>query len=106
MYNIMSDSSNKPEDNSAYKLETTEVIKRAFKYLIEGLVIAIAAKYIPKQELKLNEILMIAITGAAVFAILDLFAPAVGQGARQGAGFIIGAKTFGLALPTAAVPML
>ena len=33
---------------------------------------------------------MIALTAAAVFAVLDNFAPNVGSGARQGAGFGIG----------------
>jgi len=64
-------------EDITYAVDSTEVIKRIFKYLIEALVIAIAAKYIPKQELKLNEIIMIAITGAAVFAILDLYSPTV-----------------------------
>ena len=60
------------------------------KYLLEGLAVAAAAYYIPQKTANLQEIGMIAVTAAAMFAILDLFAPAVSSGARQGAGFGIG----------------
>ena len=38
-----------------------------------------------------EEVLMIALTAAATFALLDMYAPSVGATARQGAGFGIGA---------------
>ena len=60
------------------------------KYLVEGLAVAAAAFYIPKKTSNLKEIAMIAVTAAAVFAILDQFTPTVSAGARQGAGFGIG----------------
>lgn len=60
------------------------------KYVLEGAAVAAAAFYIPSRKSDLKEVLMIALTAAAVFAVLDNFAPNVGSGARQGAGFGIG----------------
>lgn len=61
-----------------------------FKYLLQGLGVALAAYYIPRKNMSMREILMIAITAAATFVLLDTFAPSVGAGARQGTGFGIG----------------
>ena len=72
-----------------------EVLKRAVKYLIEGTAVAVAAFFIPKNQPKLEEVMMIAITAAATFALLDLYAPSVSGYARQGAGFGIGANLVG-----------
>jgi len=72
-----------------------EVVKRAVKYLVEGLAVALAAYYIPRKQMNLQEIAMIAVTAAAVFAVLDLYAPAIGAATRQGAGFGIGMSTVG-----------
>lgn len=65
-------------------------VQSLVKYLLEGLAVAAAAYYIPRRTADLKEIAMIAITAASVFAVLDMFAPAVSSGARQGAGFGIG----------------
>ena len=65
------------------------------KYLLEGLAVAAAAYYIPQKKTSLREVAMIALTAAATFAVLDIFAPAVASGARQGAGFGIGANHVG-----------
>jgi len=73
----------------------TELIKRIIKYLIEGLMVAIAAFAIPKRSLNLEEIALIALTSAATFAILDTYIPSMGVTARSGAGFGIGANLVG-----------
>lgn len=75
--------------------DITELIKRIIKYLIEGLMVAIAAFAIPKKSLNLEEIALIALTAAATFAILDTYIPAMGVSARSGAGFGIGANLVG-----------
>jgi ABC-type Co2+ transport system permease subunit len=77
-------------------LDFVNVIQRAIKYLVEGLAVAIAAYYIPSKKMNLQEIAVIALTAAASLAILDLLAPAVGSGARHGAGFGIGASMVGV----------
>lgn len=72
-----------------------ETVRRVVKYLIEGLAVAVAAYYIPKRNMDVQEVAMIGLTAAAVFALLDLFAPSVADAARQGAGFGIGAVQVG-----------
>jgi ABC-type Co2+ transport system permease subunit len=75
--------------------DMTELIKRIIKYLIEGLMVAIAAFAIPKRSLNLEEIALLALTAAATFAILDTYIPSMGVNARSGAGFGIGASLVG-----------
>ncbi len=70
--------------------DIAELIKRVIKYLIEGLMVAIAAFAIPKRSLNLEEIALIALTAAATFAILDTYIPAMGVSARSGAGLGVG----------------
>ncbi len=72
-----------------------EFINRALKYLLEGLAVAIAAIYIPKHRLPIDEVATLALVAAAVFALLDVLAPSVGVTARQGAGFGLGANLVG-----------
>jgi ABC-type Co2+ transport system permease subunit len=72
-----------------------ELLKRAIKYLVEGLMVAIAAFAIPKRSLQLDEIALIALTAAATFSILDTYIPSMGVNARSGAGFGIGANLVG-----------
>jgi hypothetical protein len=72
-----------------------EVVKRAVKYIIEGAAVAVAAYYIPKKQMDIAEIVMIALTAACTFAILDMYAPSISNATRQGAGFGIGANLVG-----------
>jgi len=72
-----------------------ELVKRAIKYIIEGVVVALAAFAIPKKTLNVEEVTMIALMAAATFAVLDVFIPSMGQSARGGAGFGIGANLVG-----------
>lgn len=72
-----------------------ELVKRIIKYLVEGLMVAIAAYAIPKRSLNIEEIILIALTAAATFSILDTYVPSMGVTARGGAGFGIGANLVG-----------
>lgn len=76
-------------------LEISELVKRAIKYLVEGLMVAIASYAIPKRSLNLDEVALIALTAAATFSILDTYIPSMGVSARSGAGFGIGANLVG-----------
>ena len=67
-----------------------ELVKRIIKYLVEGLMVAIAAYAIPKRSLNVEEIILIALTAAATFSILDTYIPSMGVSARSGAGFGLG----------------
>ena len=81
--------------NYSLGINFKEVISRIIKYIIEGAAVALACYLIPRKKMTYQEILMIALTAAAIFAILDLFAPAVGLAARQGVGFGLGANLIG-----------
>ena len=80
-------------------VDMSDLVSRAVKYSLEGLVVAIAAFWLPKfmggKSLPLSQVGMIAMFALATFAILDVYAPSVGASARTGAGFGIGANLVG-----------
>ena len=76
-------------------VDFNEFVKRAIKYIVEGLMVAIAAYAIPKQKLNIEEVVIIALSAAATFAVLDVFVPTMASSARGGAGFGIGANLVG-----------
>lgn len=71
-------------------IDIQDVLRRATKYIIEGFAVALAAYYIPKKGLNLNEITIIAITAAAIFAVLDILSPTIGGYVKTGMGIGIG----------------
>jgi hypothetical protein len=71
-------------------IDLQDVLRRATKYIIEGFAVALAAYYIPRKEMSLNEVTIIAITAAAVFAVLDVLAPSIGGYVKTGMGIGIG----------------
>jgi hypothetical protein len=76
-------------------VEVRELLTRIFKYFLEGLVVAFAAFYMPGRKSQADEVIAIGLIAAAMFALLDLFAPAIGQSVRQGAGFGVGMNLIG-----------
>lgn len=76
-------------------MDIGEIVTRVIKYLIEGLVVAGAALFVPRKSLPFDEIAVLGLTAAAVFALLDLVSPSMGVTARQGASFGIGANLVG-----------
>ncbi len=73
-------------------LDFSELLKRAIKYIVEGVMVAIAAYAIPKKKLDIEEIVIIGLMAAATFSVLDVFVPSIASSARGGAGFGIGAN--------------
>lgn len=76
---------------------TSELVKRAIKYIVEGIMVALVAFVIPpeKRALRFEEIAIIALMAAATFSILDTFVPSMGASARSGAGMGIGFNLVG-----------
>ena len=66
------------------------------KYIMEGLAVAVAIYLIPSKKIDYMDILLIGLTAAAIFAILDQFSPYVAVGTRQGTGFMIGYQQIGM----------
>src|SRR5947208_16330681 len=64
-------------------------------YLLEGSAITIAIYLITKKQLQASELFTLSLSIGVTFMILDLFAPEIGAGARQGAGFGLGFKQVG-----------
>ena len=79
-------------DQLASFLDVGELLRRAVKYMVEGIMVAIAAYVIPKKALNVDEIALISLSAAAIFSILDTYIPSMGVTARSGAGFGIGAN--------------
>jgi len=78
-----------------YTFNTQEMFTRIVKYLTEGLVIGIVASILPSKSLSTQEVILLALTAASVFAILDLVAPATGSASRFGVGIVSGASLLG-----------
>jgi len=78
-----------------YSLDVWEALTRLIKYMFEGLAVAVVAYILPKSKLQPSEIMFLALTAACVFSILDLLAPAISGGARQGVGMGVGFKLAG-----------
>jgi len=76
-------------------LDIGELVRRIVKYVVEGIMVAIAAYAIPKRQMNLDEVMLIALTAAATFSILDTYVPSMAGSARSGAGFGIGANLVG-----------
>ena len=76
-------------------IDFPELVKRIIKYLVLGLVISIVAIVIPKKTLNFEEVVLLALTAAATFAILDVFLPSVSESARFGLGATVGSNLVG-----------
>lgn len=80
---------------SDFGFDVKEILVRIFKYIFEGLVVAVAAYLIPGKKMQAVEILTIALVAAATFSVLDLFAPSFSAGARFGTSVAIGGNLAG-----------
>jgi hypothetical protein len=72
-----------------------ELLTRAIKYFLEGLAVAVAMVIIPRKTPNIEEIVVVSVTAALVFAILDLLSPSIGLTSRQGAGLALGSQLAG-----------
>ena len=76
-------------------VDVKEVLKRTIKYLFEGLAVVVASMVLSKRNQPTQDDLVLGLTAAAIFAVLDLWAPSISASAKQGAGFGVGAKMVG-----------
>ena len=68
---------------------------RTLKYLVEGLVVGIVAYILPDKPLSMDKVVLLGLTAAAMFSILDLMAPSIGMSMRQGTGLGLGFQLIG-----------
>ncbi len=52
-------------------------VQRLTKYVLMGLIVVIATRYIPDNIIQTKEIIMIGATSSIAFAILDMISPAI-----------------------------
>jgi ABC-type Co2+ transport system permease subunit len=76
-------------------VDFSELVKRIIKYLVLGLVIAVVSIVIPKKSLNLEEVVILALSAAATFSILDVFVPSMSDSLKHGAGLSLGANLVG-----------
>lgn len=75
-----------------------ESMQRIMKYIIEGLVVGLVALLLPSKSLSNHELIILALTASAIFALLDIIAPAISSTVRSGVGYGIGFQLAGLPL--------
>ena len=79
------------------------MITKIVKYLIEGIAVSLVGMILLMNKnggkgnytTQAMEIIAMGVSAAAVFAILDTFAPSISMSTRQGAGFGLGANLVG-----------
>ena len=76
-------------------IDWAEVVRRALRYLGEGLAVGMVTYILPRRKLDLTEVIMVSITAAAALAILDLLLPLGGSAARLGIGATFGSGLAG-----------
>lgn len=84
-------------------VDLQEMVRRMTKYLIEGLAVGVVGMVLVLRKKRGNvnwnnqamNVAVMAVTAAAVFAVLDTWAPAISGSTRQGAGFGLGANLVG-----------
>jgi ABC-type Co2+ transport system permease subunit len=65
-----------------------EQMNRLIKYLIMGLVVALACIALPQKKMEIGEILMIAVVASATFLIIDTYFPSPKDNPRYAFGSI------------------
>jgi ABC-type Co2+ transport system permease subunit len=75
--------------------DIVEIVKRIIKYIIQGIMVAICAFFLPKNSLNLEEIMLLGLSSAAIFSILDTYIPSMNVSAHQGVGLGLGLKLVG-----------
>jgi uncharacterized ferredoxin-like protein len=75
-------------------IDFSEILARFLKYIMEGIAVGLACFFTAK--LNMDQILIISITAAVTFAILDMYTPQISTAARMGTGFCIGSQLTGV----------
>jgi ABC-type Co2+ transport system permease subunit len=73
-------------------MDSRELCKRVVKYVLEGLIVAIAAIILPKNKFDFEAVIALALVAASTFAIIDTMMPSLSHPVNMGVGFGIGAN--------------
>lgn len=69
--------------------DLANILRVLIKAILEGLALALAVMLISRKS-DWKEMLALGLTAAAVFIVLDMFVPLIGDSARLGAGVGVG----------------
>lgn len=72
-----------------------DLVFLVIKYLLEGIAVSVSAYYLTSKKTSIQETILVGVSAATVFLMLDLFAPSVGSATRTGAGLGIGLNRVG-----------
>ena len=75
-------------------MDSRELCKRVVKLLTLGLVVAFSTLLLGKTK-NMEEALMLALIAAAMYGLLEQFAPNIAEGARLGTVFTLGSSLVG-----------
>jgi hypothetical protein len=79
----------------SYSFDSQELLTRLVKYALEGLVVGIVAAILPSKSMSVGDVVTLGLVAAAIFAVLDLVAPAIAPSVRQGVGLGAGFQLIG-----------
>ena len=51
--------------------------KKLIKYLLIGLLVALSARYVPKQTINNEEVILIGAVASIVYGLLDMYSPSI-----------------------------
>ena len=75
-------------------MDSRELCKRVVKLLTLGLVVAFSTLLLGKSK-NMEEALMLALIAAAMYGLLEQFAPNIAEGDKLGTGFTLGSSLVG-----------
>lgn len=81
-----------------FGLDWIDVARKLLRYIFLGLSVALSAYMIPSKKLSMEEVITLAITSSAVFAILDIYSPAISGATKFGVGLGLGTGLVPLAM--------
>jgi hypothetical protein len=64
-------------------LDSTETWKRVLKYILGFCLVSLIARYVPKETLNVRDVLIIGFATSVVFALLDIYSPAISLNTKQ-----------------------
>jgi hypothetical protein len=76
-------------------MNTEMIMTRMMSYMVEGLVVAFVAHFIPNTKLRGKDLFILGVTAGATFMILDFFSPGMADAARVGTGLSVGTNLAG-----------
>lgn len=76
-------------------LDWMEVVRKLLRYCVMGIMSAFVAFYLARGRLDFESIIVLGLSVASSYAVLDLYSPSAGIAARYGFGATVGSVLAG-----------